>query len=247
MSSCPVHVAIPPMRGVAASLDGLDLLCLVLAAAAHDVGHPGLSNQYLIDTDDEIALRYNDQAVLENFHCAQFFTLLRDDACNVFCNFTRPQYMEARETIIQCILGTDMKAHVPMLSAFNAAVKSRPAPVFNPKDRVDRLLLMRAVVHTCDVANPTKALPICTRWADSITDEWYAQGDAELKNGLPITATNDRTVPARKFKAQVAFIDMCVAPLYESLAHVAPVARQCLENMERNRQYWIMQADEFGM
>lgn len=32
----------------------------ILAGACHDFDHPGFNNLYLVETKDEIALRYND-------------------------------------------------------------------------------------------------------------------------------------------------------------------------------------------
>merc|ERR1712054_241068 len=47
------------------ALDRFGLLC---AAMAHDVGHPGRNNVFLIETDHELAIRYNDISPLENMH-----------------------------------------------------------------------------------------------------------------------------------------------------------------------------------
>ena len=41
-------------------LDKWDLMAYTLAGACHDYDHPGFSNLYLVETKDEIALRYND-------------------------------------------------------------------------------------------------------------------------------------------------------------------------------------------
>jgi hypothetical protein len=41
-----------------------DCFSAIIAAAIHDIDHPGVNNAYLINTSSELALRYNDQAVL---------------------------------------------------------------------------------------------------------------------------------------------------------------------------------------
>lgn len=38
--------------------------------------------------------------------------------------------------------------------------------------------LLQLALHVADLANPAKPLPQCTRWAQMITEEFYAQGDS---------------------------------------------------------------------
>lgn len=45
-----------------------DEVVMCIAALGHDVGHPGLNNAFLVSTNQPIALVYNDNAVLENYH-----------------------------------------------------------------------------------------------------------------------------------------------------------------------------------
>jgi cAMP-specific phosphodiesterase 4 len=37
---------------------------MLIAAAVHDVGHPGVTGKYLIAVGDELALQYNDSSPL---------------------------------------------------------------------------------------------------------------------------------------------------------------------------------------
>jgi len=48
------------------------MAALFISSAAHDVDHPGNNNIYEIKTKSKLATLYNDQAVLENHHCATF-------------------------------------------------------------------------------------------------------------------------------------------------------------------------------
>ena len=63
----------------------------LFAAAIHDVDHPGVTNQYLIDSSNELALMYNDESVLENHSLAVAFKLLQEDGCNFIENLNKKQ------------------------------------------------------------------------------------------------------------------------------------------------------------
>ena len=54
-------------------------LALILAAYCHDVGHVGVTNKFLTDTNHALALRYNDKAVQENYHSASLFEALMNN------------------------------------------------------------------------------------------------------------------------------------------------------------------------
>ncbi|NWY93662.1 PDE4D phosphodiesterase, partial [Agelaius phoeniceus] len=69
----------------------LEVLAALFAAAIHDVDHPGVSNQFLINTNSELALLYNDESVLENHHLAVGFKLLQEQDCDIFQNLSRRQ------------------------------------------------------------------------------------------------------------------------------------------------------------
>merc|ERR1712232_1291080 len=56
----------------------IDLLVVIFAAAIHDIGHPGVSNDFMVKTKTDVALRYHDISVLENFHLATAFEIMRD-------------------------------------------------------------------------------------------------------------------------------------------------------------------------
>ena len=60
-----------------ADLSKIHMASFLIAAMIHDFKHPGLNNGYLMNTDDKIALTYNDVSVLENYHIAQAFKAIQ--------------------------------------------------------------------------------------------------------------------------------------------------------------------------
>lgn len=56
-------------------MDRMEEATALIAAAAHDVDHPGRSSAFLCNSNDALAVLYNDLTVLENHHAAITFKL----------------------------------------------------------------------------------------------------------------------------------------------------------------------------
>lgn len=93
----------------------LEICAALFAACVHDVDHPGLTNQFLINSSkfctqrqtfpfhdwstflpsfflhagSELAIMYNDESVLENHHLAVAFKLLQNEECDIFQNLQK--------------------------------------------------------------------------------------------------------------------------------------------------------------
>ncbi len=62
---------------------------LILAAVMHDFHHPGVSNAFLIQSEDMLSLMYNDQSVLESFHASESYRVFRNPDYNIFKNWDK--------------------------------------------------------------------------------------------------------------------------------------------------------------
>ena len=90
-------------------LDNSMICAVIIGCICHDYKHPGLNNNYLIDTNNEIALNYNDISVLENMHISESFKLMYNNPnCNVFEGFDKEKYKIMRKQMILCVLSTDI-------------------------------------------------------------------------------------------------------------------------------------------
>jgi hypothetical protein len=70
----------------------LELFGCLVAALAHDIGHPGVNNWFLVRTKNELALLHNDASPLENMHAATLYELLRDPALNILAGLDEEQW-----------------------------------------------------------------------------------------------------------------------------------------------------------
>lgn len=73
----------------------------------------GLQNIYLIQTSHDLALKYNDKSVLENYHVSSFFKIIDDNPSdfNIFDKYLKEDYNKTREVLISMVLATDMSFH----------------------------------------------------------------------------------------------------------------------------------------
>ena len=60
-------------------LDNLEQMSCLISAAMHDFDHPGVNSVFLVNMNDEKAVRHNDASVLENHHLAMSFSLMREN------------------------------------------------------------------------------------------------------------------------------------------------------------------------
>ena len=98
----------------------IDLFSGILAAAMHDFAHPGTNNVYHINSSSDLAICYNDQSILESYHCSQAFYLLNKIDNNFYDSNDLEFKKEVREIIISLILATDMKGHFKLVNSLKA-------------------------------------------------------------------------------------------------------------------------------
>lgn len=220
--------------GLSQYVTELDILSALIAAIIHDYEHPGLNNAYHINTQSDLAIRYNDKSVLENYHCATAFRLIYEDQNNIFTGLNEAQKKEVRESVVSMVLATDMAQHFDLLGKFKSKLAGNG---FDPKDRKDRLLLLQIAIKCADISNPAKSTYLCNTWAARVMEEFFRQGDEERRQSLPISAFMDRTKPAEA-KCQLGFIDFIVGPLYEVWVNFLPQMTNLLVLVEQNRAMW---------
>eukprot|EP00049_Salpingoeca_infusionum_P018482 m.357411 g.357411 ORF g.357411 m.357411 type:complete len:605 (-) comp17822_c0_seq1:2045-3859(-) len=200
----------------------LHLFSALVAAAGHDVGHPGYNNQFLMATNDSLALLYNDHSVLENHHCALTFKALREPGCDILATFNTDQKLNFRSEVVNMILNTDMAKHFHNVAEVRSFVEKRMAMVGkNNVVNLDSLsikdisVILYTAIHCADLSAQTRTWDISQRWAERILSEFFSQGDREKELKLPVGPLNDRT-KVKPAKAQIGFLDFIVIPLWEA-------------------------------
>nr|KAF6490555.1 hypothetical protein HJG59_013986 [Molossus molossus] len=233
---------------VKGSLDQLDEVAALIAATVHDVDHPGRTNSFLCNAGSELAVLYNDTAVLESHHTALAFQLtVKDSKCNIFKNIDRNHYRTLRQAIIDMVLATEMTKHFEHVNKFVNSINKPMASEIegseyecNPIGKnfpENQILIKRMMIKCADVANPCRPLELCIEWAGRISEEYFAQTDEEKRQGLPVVMPvfdrNTCSIP----KSQISFIDYFITDMFDAwdaFAHL-PALMQHLAN---NYKHW---------
>ena len=218
-------------------LDKSSICALFLSCICHDYKHPGLNNNYLMETNNSIAIRYNDISILENMHISETFKLiLSDKNYNIFDNLEKQKYKKIRKQMISCVLGTDMSNHKHSLDFMNKCLNENNHIIEN-----DNQEYMNLIVHSADISNPTKKFEIYYKWAELVVEEFYQQGDREKELGLNCSCDRNKVT---LFKSQLGFIDFVEKPFYGLFVKLFPKLNFLEENLNKNRERIKILEDE---
>ncbi|XP_057596720.1 high affinity cAMP-specific and IBMX-insensitive 3',5'-cyclic phosphodiesterase 8B isoform X9 [Hippopotamus amphibius kiboko] len=233
---------------VKGSLDQLDEVAALIAATVHDVDHPGRTNSFLCNAGSELAVLYNDTAVLESHHTALAFQLtVKDSKCNIFKNIDRNHYRTLRQAIIDMVLATEMTKHFEHVNKFVNSINKPMAAEIESSDcecnpigknlPENQILIKRMMIKCADVANPCRPLDLCIEWAGRISEEYFAQTDEEKRQGLPVVMPvfdrNTCSIP----KSQISFIDYFITDMFDAwdaFAHLPTL----MQHLADNYKHW---------
>lgn len=213
-----------------------EIFAAVVSSIVHDFDHPGINNNYLINTRESRAMLYNDKSVLENYHAAQAHLLASREENNIFKGVERSDYKTIRKIIIDMVLATDLSKHFKLVGTFKTSVSGGNLDLGEAEDR---LLLLQMCLKCGDLNHAAKPLRLHKIWSMKVTEEFYRQGDLERAHGLQISPFMDRTT-ANLSKSQVGFMQFLVSPMYtEFMNFIDPHKKlPVLEYLEANHKHW---------
>ena len=218
-------------------LNPKSLSALFLSCICHDYKHPGVNNNFLIETKHPLSIKYNDVSVLENMHISETFKLINEDInCNIFENMDNSEYKIFRKQMISCVLSTDMVNHGKSLNFLKKCLKED----FIKKEE-DNQDFMDLLIHSADISNPTKTFEVYYKWAKLVVEEFYYQGDKEKELGLKCSCDRNKVT---LYKSQLGFIDYIINPFFGEFIKVFPKLNYIYDNVEENRKKIKQMEDE---
>jgi hypothetical protein len=243
----------------ALSLSALEIFSAIIAACVHDFEHPGVTNDYLIKTQDPIALVYCDASVNEHYHLARAFQVMtEEDSMHFWAAWDSEKWFAFRKLVMDMVLATDIAKHFEILSKVKALEDSSDIGTsaclscddLRTSSResaqecdngLNRQMCLVLAIKAADVSAQCKEWRTARKFTENYVEEVFHQGDLEREQGLGISPLCDRE-NTEVALSQVGFIDAIVKPLYEALAQVCPEMEFCLKNLEFSRASWRREA-----
>ncbi|PAV82660.1 hypothetical protein WR25_05875 [Diploscapter pachys] len=241
----PLPPPLPTALPLSHHFSNLELMALFTAAAMHDYDHPGRTNAFLVAVEDKKAILYNDRSVLENHHAAASWKLLSQQNNHFIENLDAAELKRFRYLVLEYILATDLKQHFEIIVSFTEKTNE-----MEMNNESDRLLVAKLIIKMADINSPTKPYDLHRKWTERICEEFYEQGDEEVKRGMPITCYMDRNDPGVA-KLQDSFICHVVSPMATAMreAGLLPILPgleepEMIINLRHNHTKWLYELEQ---
>ncbi|XP_067398371.1 3',5'-cyclic-AMP phosphodiesterase 7B isoform X3 [Emydura macquarii macquarii] len=220
---------------LATFLTPLDIMLGLLAAAAHDVDHPGVNQPFLIKTNHHLANLYQNVSVLENHHWRSTIGMLRES--RLLAHLPKEMTQDIEQQLGSLILATDINRQNEFLTRLKAHLENNDLRL---EDAQDRHFMLQIALKCADICNPCRLWEMSKQWSERVCEEFYRQGDLEQKFELeisPLCNQQKDSIPS----IQIGFMTYIVEPLFEEWANFTgdtPLSENMLSHLRRNKAKW---------
>ncbi len=206
------------------------LAAIYIAAAGHDVGHTGLSNQFLVTTRHALAERFNDSSCNENLHLNIILKYL--ESSRILENFHKETCTFIRGLIISTVLATDMKQHLQVCADFETCDLGE---YDCPDQSVETVLQM--AIKCADLGHTAQPWEQHVKSTERLQEEHFRQGDKEKSSGLACSPLMDRARPGI-VGAQPKFLETISVPMFEAFTKQFPLCEPLVSCAHDNIHRW---------
>lgn len=246
---------------IATLIKPFDAFVLLVTAIGHDVGHPGVNNAFLVSIKAPLAQLYNDNSVLEAFHCAAYSQILRRYWPTVY------EDVKIRQLLIKSILATDMQLHFKYMADLgNLQEKldhNKGIDGWNNKILDDyRNLVCGLLIKCADISNlvsfalmtkdpsnryQARPFEIAAEWTDILQLEFSRQGEMEQTVCIETTLFGGPPELGNVTKlanSQIGFMNIFALPLFESVTDILPPMKFTVDQIKSNQGVWKQRIEE---
>lgn len=251
----PLATVRPEGDALVPHLNPIQSLGLLLAAIGHDVGHPGVTNAFMISHKASASQMYNERSVLELYHSTVFINKifriclpgLLTDVSDSTSNLT------LKDLIVGSILATDMAEHFEYVDKLQKFKFSTSDPL---DDKVK--LISSLLIKCADISNVTRPLRVSSQWALVLSREFAEIETLEKKLGnkdvrldvhydkVPIRIEDVLEVCPSMHKGQLFFIRTFAEGLFKSILDLFPELKYTSDIAMENKEFWLKQEANFS-
>jgi CheY-like chemotaxis protein len=216
------------------TISPVEKFALLVAALCHDLGHPGHNNDFLVKTESDLAMLYNNRSILENCHSFLLFRLLSTrPELNILANFSKDDIVTVRSILTDCILSTDPGLHnsyVSKLSGMDIQMLDMPE---------QKMLVLQCIIKMADISNVARKWDSSGyRWSCLVSQEFFKQGDTLKSCNLDVAPYLDRNATTIG-KNSTMFVERVAIPLFKELGRLFPeFEKVVVESLNVNKKRW---------
>lgn len=216
-------------------LTPLDIMLGLLAAAAHDVDHPGVNQPFLIKTKHHLANLYQNVSVLENHHWRSTVGMLRES--RLLAHLPKEMTQDIEHQLGSLILATDINRQNEFLCRLKAHLDNQNLSL---EDAGHRHFMLQIALKCADICNPCRIWDLSKLWSERVCEEFYRQGDLEKKFELeisPLCNQQKDTIPS----IQIGFMTYIAEPLFDEWVRFTGGTRlseNMLSHLRTNKAIW---------
>lgn len=229
-------------------LNPLQSLGLLVAALGHDVGHPGVTNAFMIKHSAPTSQLFGERSVLELYHSTIFTNKVLSTTWPslLSCETATDSSLSLKKLIIGSILATDMAEHFEYIHKLKEFQLHATDPV------VDRVKLISSLLIKCaDISNVTRPTRVSSQWALVLSREFAEVEILEKKISSSMPATEDvvyERLPTTLdevlecnptiHKGQIFFIQTFAEGLFSSILDLFPELQFTCDIIQENKSFW---------
>ncbi|XP_040920808.1 cAMP-specific 3',5'-cyclic phosphodiesterase 7B-like isoform X2 [Toxotes jaculatrix] len=223
---------------LAEQLSPLDVFLGLMAAAAHDVDHPGVNQPFLIKTRHHLASLYQNTSVLESHHWRSTVGMLRESG--LLSHLPADMSQDIEQQLGSLILATDISRQNEFLLTFREHLGNQDLDL---QLASHRHFMLQIALKCADICNPCRIWELSKQWSERVCEEFYRQGDLERKFDLEISPLCNQladSVPV----IQIGFISHIVEPLFEAwhrFTEPSLLSQTMMDHLHKNKARWIRQ------
>ncbi|XP_069777472.1 high affinity 3',5'-cyclic-AMP phosphodiesterase 7A isoform X2 [Narcine bancroftii] len=211
-----------------------DILVGLLAAATHDMDHPGVNQPFLIKTNHYLASLYKNTSVLENHHWRSAVCVLHES--KLFSHFSVEESYQMEKQLGSLILATDISRQNEFLSQLRTRLDIGDLCLH---DAGHRHFMLQIALKCADISNPCRPWELSKQWSEKVSQEFFHQGDIERRYKLDISQLCDRHTETVA-NIQIGFITYVVKPLFVEWSRFtnSTLSQTMLGHLSLNNASW---------